>query len=723
MVDKVEFQPTGFAPLEAQPIQKDQLVVSPGRALPLGSSVRQDGVRFAVVSRHATRVWLCLFNSQEDETPAVELEFDATRHKVGDVWSMYVRGLRHGTLYAYRMDGPFEPERGHRYDPEAYLLDPYATCLTGDISHGKGKGVVVSHDLDWFADVRPSVPMSETIIYETHVRGLTVHPSAGVQNGGTYRGLIEKLPYLKDLGVTSIELLPIHQAGEDELDRVNPETGEVLRNYWGYSTIGFFAPSERYATICAQCEQIEEFRELVTAAHKSGMEIIIDVVFNHTSEGNEKGRTLSFRGIDNAIYYWLDDNGDYLNYSGCGNTIDSNHPLVRDFILDCLRYWVTIYHVDGFRFDLAAIFGRNREGNVISNAPLVERIAEDPVLRDVKLIAEAWDAAGAYQVGSFGDVRWAEWNGHFRDHVRRFWHGDYGMVGAFATRLAGSADLYQGAGRNPTHSINFVTSHDGFTLRDLVSYERKHNEMNGEGNQDGENCNFSWNFGVEGDTDDLVVNEARLRTQKSMLATLFLSLGVPMLLGGDEFGRTQRGNNNAYCQDNEISWYDWRLLERYKGLHHFCKEIIRFRKQNPVFRRQTFFNGVGPDEDQDVQWFSLEGTPPAWNEGPPCLGWFINGTFNGGEALYLMFNGNGDTQTFLLPKGPWHVAIDTSQPSPNDIHEKDRPALGHKHTMEVVSKGLIVLTCKQSKLTMPLEHRGKRHGEEEAAHLGEASEA
>ncbi len=708
MVNTMTFQSSGFGALDPPVIDKDRLEVSPGRALPLGVSVRQDGVRFAVVSRHAIRVWLCLFNRPEDERPVVELEFDPTRHRVGDVWSMYVRGLGPGTLYAYRMDGPFEPERGHRYDPSVYLLDPYACCLTGDIRNGRGKGVVVSHDLDWFADVRPNVPMGETVIYETHVRGLTVHPSAGVANGGTYRGLIEKLPYLKDLGVTSIELLPIHQTGEDALDRVNPDTGEVLRNYWGYSTIGFFAPNERYATGAGRGQQIEEFRELVAAAHSAGMEIILDVVFNHTSEGNEKGPTLSFRGIDNAIYYWLDDQGAYLNYSGCGNTIDCNHPLVRDFILDCLHYWVTVYHVDGFRFDLAAIFGRDREGNVISNAPLVERIAEDPVLRDVKLIAEAWDAAGAYQVGSFGDVRWAEWNGLFRDDVRRFWRGDSGMAGPLATRLAGSADLYQGAGRNPTHSINFITSHDGFTLRDLVSYERKHNEMNGEENLDGDNANHSWNFGVEGDSDDPAVSDVRLRTQKSLFATLFLSLGVPMMLGGDEFGRTQRGNNNAYCQDNEISWYDWHLLERYKGLHRFCKELIRFRKDNPVFRRQTFFNGLGPDEAPDVLWLSCDGSEPDWNGGPPVLAWFINGTFNGGEALYILFNGSGEAHSFALPRGPWHVAIDTSQPSPDDIREEPAP-LGHRHTMDVASKGLIVLTCRQSKLLMPLEHRGKKH--------------
>jgi len=679
-------------------IDPSKLRVSPGRAISLGAVVRPTGVRFSVISRHATALYLALFDRPEDTKPVIEFAFDPELHRIGDMWSIFVSGLEPGTLYALRAEGPFEPEKGHRFDATRYLLAPYARCIVGDVRGGTAKCRVVSTDFDWIDDVRPRIPMGETIIYEAHVRGFTFHESSGVAHGGTYRGLIEKIPYLKDLGVTMVELMPIQEVGEVELDRVNPATGEVLHNYWGYNPIGFFAPSGRYA-----CDgmggQVEEFREMVAALHRAGIEVSLDVVFNHTAEGNEKGPTLCFKGLDNAIYYLLDGNGGYIDFSGCGNTLNCNHPLVRDFILDCLRYWVTVFHVDGFRFDLASILGRDRSGDIVPNAPLIERIAEDAILRDVKLIAEAWDAGGGYQVGSFGDVRWAEWNGKYRDEVRRFWRGDAATKAAFATRVTGSADLYQDDGRTPPHSINFVTAHDGFTLRDLVSYNNKHNEANGENNKDGMDGNFSWNCGIEGETDDAAVNALRLRMQKNFLATLFLSLGTPMLLGGDEFGRTQQGNNNAYCQDNTISWYDWTLLTNNADLFRFCKEIIRFRKENPVFSRATYFTGKATTSGKkpDVVWHTRKGKLQQWDDGDRCLAYWINGAENGGTALYLMFNPSPKPARFSLPRGWWVRRIDTTQPSPHDVvPQQEAPMIERAERVTRVSvteHGLVVLAA------------------------------
>ncbi|MBI3119945.1 MAG: glycogen-debranching protein, partial [Candidatus Hydrogenedentes bacterium] len=466
-------------------IDVDKLTVTPGRPYPMGPFVANSSVRFSIFSRHATRVWLDLFEHVEDKLPVWEYELDAMHHRTGDVWSIVVHHLREGAYFMYRMDGPFDPKAGHRYNPNVYLLDPYAKAFAGDIHAGTMKCIAVRDEVDWANDVRPHRPMQETVIYETHVRGLTIHPSSAVAAPGTYEGLIEKIPYLKELGVTAVELLPIQEFGESLLGRCSLTTEAELRNYWGYSNVGFFAPTWTYAAHPADFQHLTEFRRMVHALHAAGIEVILDVVFNHTSEGNELGPTLSFRGIDNKIYYHLDEDGEYLNYSGCGNTLNCNHPLMRDLILDCLRYWVAVMHIDGFRFDLAAILGRNVRGEIEEDAPLIERIAEDAVLRDTKLIAEAWDAGGAYLVGSFGDNRWAEWNGRYRDDVRRYWRGDPGLRGQFASRLTGSADLYQNDGRSTEHTINFITCHDGFTLRDLVSFKRKHNEANGEGNRDG----------------------------------------------------------------------------------------------------------------------------------------------------------------------------------------------------------------------------------------------
>jgi len=646
------------------------LVIRPGRPYPTGPVVYENGVRFAVFSRHATRVWLALFDHVEDGEPAREYAFDPEFHRTGDMWSIFVEGLGSGAFYMFRMDGPLDPEAGHRFNPNVYLLDPYAKAFVGDIHDGTMKCVTVHDEKDWSEDRPPRIPMPETVIYETHVKGLTAHASSGVDAPGTYTGFIDKIPYLKDLGVTAVELLPIHEFGETYLGRTSLITGEPLINYWGYSNIGFFAPAGRYAQSAVECEHLEEFRHMVHALHEAGMELILDVVFNHTSEGNELGPTLSFRGLDNTIYYILDEDGEYSNYSGCGNTVNCNHPLVRDFILDCLRYWVAVMHVDGFRFDLASILGRDVDGEVLEEAPLIRRIAEDPVLRNTKLIAEAWDAGGAYQVGSFGDVRWAEWNGRYRDDMRRYWRGDPAMRGPFATRLTGSSDLYEMAGRSPEHSINFVTCHDGFTLRDLVSYKEKRNWANGEGNRDGSNDNLSMNCGVEGDIDAVSeVNELRLRMQKNFIATLFLSLGVPMLLGGDEFGRTQLGNNNAYCQDNEISWHNWELLDEYDELHAFTRRVIAFRKENPVLRRRKHFTGeLDPTtRSRDIAWFEPDGGKVDWVAPEGTLGCHIAAINGQSMELCMIFNNGSEAVDFTLPTGAWTVRIDTSRPGPRDV--------------------------------------------------------
>ena len=678
-------------------INLSELRVRTGRADPLGAMVRPNGVRFAVVSRHATRVWLALFEGADDQTPAVEFEFEPERYRIGDIWSIYIHGLAAGVFYMYRMDGPCEPENGHRYDPGRYLLDPYARVVVGDVHGGRAKGLVVDEKLDWPDDVRPRIPQDELIIYETHVRGFTIDPSSGVEHGGTYLGFIQKIPYLKELGVTAVELLPIQEFGENRVGHRNPDTGEELTNYWGYNTIGFFAPTGKYASKGGLGEQQHEFRQMVAALHEAGIEVILDVVFNHTAEGTEKGPTLCFRGIDNAIYYMLDAKGGYRNFSGCGNTLNCNHPLVRDFILDCLRYWVVVMHVDGFRFDLASILGRDTQGHIVENAALIERIAEDPALRDTKLIAEAWDAGGAYQVGSFGDIRWAEWNGRYRDDVRRFWRGDADRRRHFAKRLTGSADLYQWARRTPGHSINFITAHDGFTLRDFVSYDRKHNEANGEKNADGLDENLSWNCGVEGDTNDPEVDALRRRMQKSYLATLFLSVGVPMILGGDEFGRSQRGNNNAYCQDNAISWYDWRLLEKNQDLFRFTKKTIEFRKDNPGFSRLSFFDGqpVTPGGPPDLLWFEPDGEPLDWDDDEPGLACRIDGTVNDGVPVYLMFNSSATPKQFSVPEGVWKVRINTAKEAPSDVPSADSAPVMAGLTDLVVGQKSMVVLCGQ----------------------------
>ncbi|BCX82421.1 isoamylase [Methylomarinovum caldicuralii] len=693
------------------------LTISRGRPLPLGVHGFDGGMNFAVFSRHATRMWLLLFDDPAVLEPTWCFELDPVTHRTGDIWHVYVHGARPGLTYVFQADGPFAPHEGHRFNPQRALLDPYATALTG-VEHWdfamlcdrwleehpgepipkaqyRVKGLVPSErEFDWNGDRHPKIPWSETVIYETHVRGLTIHPSSCAHYPGTYLGVIEKIPYFKELGITTLELMPVHQFNPHELDRKNPLTGEPLVNYWGYSTVAFFAPHAQYSTGRSIDAQITEFKAMVKALHEAGIEVILDVVFNHTAEGNEHGPTLNFKGLDNSIYYLLDehDKSRYLNYSGCGNTFNCNHPVVRSYILECLRYWVTEMHVDGFRFDLASILGRDRSGKLVPNPPLLESIAEDPILGSVKLIAEAWDAGGAYQVGFFPGERWSEWNGQYRDDVRRYWRGDDGMIGPFATRLCGSADLYQHSGKTPLNSINFVTSHDGFTLNDLVSYEHKHNEANGEDNRDGTNENYTCNYGVEGPSDDPEIEAVRLRQIKNFLATLFLSRGVPMLLGGDEFRRTQRGNNNAYCQDNEISWYDWRLMKRNRQLVRFVSRLIRFRRAHPVLRKGDFY------QSEEIEWFGLHGSPPDWRTGR-ALGAAIHPLDPEEPQLCLLFNAAPEAVSFHLPPPPpgqcWHVAVDTAAAPPEDIAAVGKEKkLRRQDQLTLIGRSLYVLVAR-----------------------------
>ncbi|HXV23189.1 MAG TPA: glycogen debranching protein GlgX [Alphaproteobacteria bacterium] len=698
----------------------------PGNPLPLGVRDCCDGFNFAVFSRHAERMALLLFKDAGDADPWIEVDLDPAVHKTGDVWHVLIDGIGWGQGYAFRVHGPWAPTQGHRFNPRASLLDPYSLAVTGtqrwDFAYlaalsapspsdrrGDRKGfpsarsLLVDRRFDWQGVPRPKRSWSETVLYETHVRGLTIHPSSGASLPGTFFGVVEKIPYLLDLGVTAVELMPIQEFNSRDNPRLDPSTGKPLRNYWGYNTAAFFAPKESYGSGGAPGSQVHEFKTMVRELHRAGIEVILDVVFNHTAEGNEHGPTLSFRGLDNAVYYLLDEEGHYTDFTGCGNTLNCNHPVVRDYIIDCLRYWATEMQVDGFRFDLASILGRGPRGELLESPPLLERIAEDPILHDVKLIAEAWDAGGAFQVGRFPGQRWAEWNCHFRDHVRRYWRGDPGMGGAFAQRLCGSADLYQKGGKAPVSSVNFVTCHDGFTLNDLVSYAGMHNEANGEDNRDGPAEEFSANYGAEGELDDPAIERIHLRQIKNMLATLLVSRGVPMLLGGDEFRRTQRGNSNAYCQDNETSWYDWRLLERNDEIFRFVREMIRIRQCFSTLRSDSFYS------DREVRWFDSDGRAPDWHRAGGALGMHIladewaTGTGDRGTGLCLLFNPQEVPVSFSLPQPPagqaWKRVIDTARAAPDDICASGaEQALGEPERYEVEPGALAMLIATASAL-------------------------
>ncbi len=647
-----------------------------GHCLPFGATPRPGGVNFAVFSRHAQRVHLVLFAEGQEE-PIAEIPLDPTTNKTGDVWHVFVEGLGPEVLYGYRVWGPSNPKAGHRFDNRAIVLDPYAPAVSGghrwgqpDVPHGKSngrltrRGRLVLDDFDWDGDVPPNTPMKDTVLYELHVRGYTCHSSSGVRHPGTFLGLCEKIPHLKKLGVTAVQLMPVLEF--DELDQThrNPATGEVLKNYWGYSPLSFFAPKASYAA--RRGEQVREFKEMVRTFHREGIEVILDVVYNHTCEGNENGPTISFRGLDNAIYYMLDREGRYYNFSGCGNTLNCNHPLVRDLILDSLTYLVSELHVDGFRFDLATILGRGANGAVLEDPPLIRHIAEHPVLAGAKLIAEAWDAAGLSQIGRFPTWgRWAELNGWFRDDVRRFLRSDPGAAPSVAKRICGSLDLYGDSSRHPYHSVNFVTCHDGFTLNDLVSYNQKQNWANGENNRDGWNDNISSNYSVEGPTDNPHVNATRQRQMRNFFTMLLISQGVPLILQGDEFGRTQKGNNNAYCQDNEISWVDWDLAEKNAGLTRFASMMIALRKKYFALGREEFVNRV--------RWHGTSVGEPDWTGQKRTLAFQLHG-WQGKPDLYVLFNAHWEWQKFMLAphdgQWRWRRLVDTNLPVPEDIVEE-----------------------------------------------------
>jgi glycogen operon protein len=677
-----------------------------GHPLPYGAVARREGVNFSIFSYHATAVTLVLF-LPDDEDPVLEIPLDPRYNRTGDIWHAFVTGLDPGIEYGYRLEKLPNPDpRIHRYDPAKVLIDPFGKRVVGLETWGGGEGRygrmerlrsrVVDEEFDWGIEQPLNVPLADSIIYEMHVRGFTRHPSSGVAHPGTFRGVVEKIPYLKELGVTAVELMPVTEFEESDNTRKNLLTGEPLRNFWGYQPISFFAPKASYAGARGTVSVVREFKEMVKALHEAGIEVILDMVFNHTGEGDHTGPTFCYRGVDNATFYLINPKtGRYLNYSGCGNTLNCNHPSVRFMILTALRYWVTEMHVDGFRFDLASILGRGRDGEVLPNPPLLETIAADPVMADTKLIAEAWDAAGLYQVGSFPSWgRWAEWNGKFRDEVRRFVKGDGGMVKALAVRLAGSPDLYQTSGREPWHSINFLTSHDGFTLSDLVSYNQKHNHENGEANTDGQDDNMSWNCGEEGPSSNPEVVGLRRRQARNLMTLLLVSQGVPMILGGDEMGRTQRGNNNAYCHDNETSWVDWTLAERSADFFRFVSRLIRFRKAHPSLRRRTFFedgNGGTPA----VEWHGLKLGQPDLEWSSRILAMHILAA-NGDDDLYLIANAHWETHVFDLPPLPdgrsWRRFVDTEREPPEDAAEPGmEPALLAQRSYAAGPRSTVVL--------------------------------
>ena len=695
------------------------LRVLPGHPLPFGAADTRAGLNFAVFSSHATAMTLVLFAPGE-EIPLLEVPLDPDVHRTGHVWHVELEGVEAGTRYGWRADRqPVRRDRLHRFDPADVLIDPYATALSGGSVWGQVEGragaatpgvyprrrsLDVRAPIDWEGTRPPRVPLADKVIYELHVRGFTRHPSARVAHPGTYLGLVEKIPYLVELGVTTVELLPVYEFNELENPARDPRTGERLHNFWGYSPICFFAPKAAYAVRGRNGGQVAELKTLVRELHRAGIEVLLDVVFNHTAEGAlpPGAPALSLRGLDNAVYYLLDpESGAYLNYSGCGNTLNCNHPVVRNLIIDALRYWVAEMHVDGFRFDLASILGRGRDGEVLANPPLLERIAADPVLADATLIAEAWDAAGLYQVGTFPAWgRWAEWNGPFRDQVRHFVRGDGGFTRALAARLAGSADLFERSGRVPAHSINFVTCHDGFTLADLVAYDRKHNDANGEGNRDGHDDNVSWNCGTEGPTADAEINALRARQVRNLLTLLLLAQGTPMLLAGDELGRTQGGNNNAYCQDNAISWVDWDLLATHRDLFRFVKTLIAFRRAHPVLRQDDFLTGAPRDGRlrPDVSWHGVRLGEPDWGPDSRALAMHLAGEYARTPDcdVYLAANAWREDLEFELSapvsSSHWLLVVDTAAPSPRDIAQPgSEVALADQTRLTVRAHSCIVL--------------------------------
>ena len=658
--------------------------VEVGSPHPLGASVRQNGVNFSLFSGYATGVELLLFDTHDSPQPLQIIPLIPSKNKTFHFWHVFVKNLKAGAHYAFRVTGPSVPEAGLRYNRNKVLIDPYArgntdtlwkrdtACQDSDNLATSMRSVVIDpEDYDWEGDEPLNRPIEDTIVYEMHVRGFTKSPTSKVQHPGSFLGLIEKIPYLKELGVTAVELLPIFDF--DETVPLRIVDGKPLWNYWGYSTMSYFAPQSAYCVRPEIGMHLTEFRDMVKALHKAGIEVILDVVFNHTDEGNHQGPTFCFRGIDNRTYYVLVPSARqyYMDYSGCGNTFNCSHPIVQKLIVECLRYWVRETHVDGFRFDEGSILSRGEDGAPLIHPPLVMQVELDEDLMDTKVIAEAWDAAGLYQIGHFPGDRWGEWNGRFRDTMRRFVKGDGGIIGQVADAIGGSASLYEAQGGKPTKSINFIDCHDGFTLNDLVSYNAKHNEANGEGNNDGINDNLSWNCGVEGETSDPGINKVREQQIRNFATILMLSRGVPMFLSGDESRNTQYGNNNAYCQDNEIGWFDWSKPEKHADLHRFWKRIIAFRKRHPSLRKNSFFTGeVNKRGLKDVSWHGTTLNCPGWDDSQArALGFTLAG-FDDDPDIHVMMNMYWQPLNMAFPIIPgrqWIRSVDTSLPSPSDI--------------------------------------------------------
>jgi len=697
-----------------------------GNPYPLGATVYPDGVHFCLFSRNATAVELLLFDRFDDPQPYHTILLDPTENRTFYYWHIFVFDLHPGQIYAYRVDGPYDPREGQRFDHDKVLVDPYAREIIygdnwsrqqarapGDNCASALKCVVVDPSrYDWEQDRQPDIPFGETVIYEMHVGGFTRHPSSGVDHPGTYLGLIEKIPYLQSLGITAVELLPVQQFDEqDVLD--NPASSVVectcKANYWGYNPVGFFAPHRGYCIDPVNTSPVDEFRDMVKALHRAGIEVILDVVFNHTAEGDHTGPTISFRGIENRAYYLLEqDRSRYSNYAGTGNAVNGNHSIVRRLILDALHYWVQDMHVDGFRFDLASVLARDEWGQPMRSPPILWDIESDPRLVGVKMIAEAWDAAGLYQVGTFIGHRWAEWNGRYRDDVRRFLKGDQGTVRSFGARVAGSPDIYDSPDRALYRSINFVTAHDGFTLNDLVSYETKHNLANGENNRDGLNENYSANYGHEGPTDDPEIEALRLRQIENALAILLVSQGTPMLLYGDEVRRTQQGNNNAYCQDNEISWFNWDDVGNNRGLLRFVQQMTRFNRRHGALNLELYpdhVEGKTPDEalshkaTEHISYHGVRLGQPDWGYYSHSIALHLSGDVES-DDIYFAFNSYWEDLSFELPPRPrdkpWLRAVDTAQASPQDIAEPGLEQPVTQPTYLVRARSVVILIGHQT---------------------------
>jgi isoamylase len=675
-----------------------------GSSSPLGATPSGNGVNFSVFSKHATAVQLLLFDGVNDTKAARVVRLDPSANRTYHYWHVFVPNVRPGQLYAYRVEGPFDPSRGMRFDPTKVLLDPYSRGVMVPETYGRDaarrpgdnagtamKSVVIDvAGYDWEGDAPLRRPSARTIVYEMHVRGFTRHPSSGLaqETRGTFAGLIEKIPYLQRLGITAVELLPVFQ-----FDPQDCPPGLV--NYWGYAPVSFFAPHQAYSSRRDPLGPVDEFRDMVKALHRAGLEVILDVVFNHTAEGDHGGPTLSLRGLDNPTYYMLEaDRSRYANYSGTGNTLNANHPIVRRMILDSLRYWVGAMHVDGFRFDLAAILERDESGNVMPSPPVLWDIESDPALAGTKLIAEAWDAAGLYQVGTFIGDSWKEWNGRFRDDVRSFFRGEEGTIERFADRLMGSPSLYGQEQREPEQSVNFVTCHDGFTLSDLVSYDSKHNEANGENNRDGANDNRSWNCGVEGPTEDPAIDKLRTRQVKNFFTVTMLAPGMPMMLMGDEVRRTQGGNNNAYCQDNETSWFDWTLVAQRADVHRFVTLLNarRVRRDVEHERPRVALNEL--IRQADITWHGVKLGEPDWRPSSHSIAFTARFTM---APYHVILNAYWEPLEFELPplvqgaREPWRRWIDTALDSPHDIVEWERAPSVSGHRYRAQSRSVVVL--------------------------------